>query len=231
MPGKSSLWSAGWPIPTCATVAALLACLFLAVACDSSPTAPGPTTPTLVAEASPQVGASATETETLSDLLTAVPDLPTSTPAPAATGINAQDRLNIYLAVIADLLGDKVPPYVYISPYTGSGERLDEPDLSQPIPAQIIDALAKTQPGTKYDMLDFIRAIGPLEDGGVVKNNGAFITLGAIGNDGSTGDTVIIRGSIYRKEGDAVGRRYRLKRDTSATYGWKLLDTTQEWSE
>ena len=215
----------------CATVAALLACLFLAVACDSSPTAPGTTTPTLVAEASPAVGASATETETLGDLLTAVPNLPTSTPAPAATGINAEDRLNIDLAVIDDLLGDKVPPYVYVSPFTGSGERLDEPDQGQPISAQLIDALTKTQPGTKYDLLDFSQAIGPLEDGGAVKNNGAFITLGSISNDGSAGDTVVIRGSIYRKEGDAVGRRYRLKRDPSATYGWKLLEATQEWSE
>ena len=82
-----------------------------------------------------------------------------------------------------------------------------------------------------YGIEDFASAVGPLDDGGRVKNDGVFITLGAITDDKETPGAVIVRGSIYRKEGDAHGDRFHFKRDPSAAHGWTLLDSTQEWTE
>src|SRR4051812_22045837 len=94
--------------------ASAAASLLLLAACDGGSPAPGEATPTLLAEASPMV-----ETGTISDLLTEVPNLPTSTPIPRPTGVSEADTVSIYLKVVDALLGEKLPAYVYISPYIG----------------------------------------------------------------------------------------------------------------
>jgi hypothetical protein len=141
------------------------------------------------------------------------------------------DAVSIYLKVIDSLLGEKLPAYVYISPYVGEGERLDDPNESRPLPAGLLAALAKADTGPHYQLLNFEDAIGPLEDGGAVQNNGAYLTLGAVAADPSDPDGVIVRASIYRKIGDAHGSRFDLKRDASTPGGWKLVDSEQEWAE
>ncbi len=202
-------------------IAAVGSILMLA-ACDIG--APG-------GQATSTPDANATQSAELSQLLTQVPAQPTVSVAPAPKGLDDNDRVNIYLSMIDALLGEKIPAYIYLSPYLGQGERLDEPDQNQRIPKGLLSALEKADTGPKYQVSEFQAAIGPLDEGGAVKNNGAFITLGALAGDPSDKDVVIVRGSIYRKEGDAHGDRFRFKRDPSAPHGWKLLDSTQEWTE
>jgi hypothetical protein len=199
-------------------IVAAMGCMLVLASCDNGSPNPG-------TEASP------TDTDAFSELLTQLPSLPTATPAPTPKGLDDNDRVNIYLDMIDTLLGEKIPAYIYISPYLGQGERLDEPDENQPIPHGLLPALEKGDTGPKYQVSEFKDAIGPLEEGGAVKNKGAFITLGAVTGDASDKDAVVVRGSIYRKEGDAEGDRFRFKRDASAPHGWKLLDVTQEWTE
>ena len=86
--------------------------------------------------------------------------------------------------------------------------------------------LASTGGDTKYEIMDFSEATGPLDDGGQVKNGGVFITLGPITNDGQPKDTVAVHASIYRKVGDAQGYLLHLHREAS---GWRVLDSKQEW--
>ena len=160
--------------------ASAVLCLFVLAACDGGSPAPGNTTPTPLAEASALV-----DTGTLGDLLTEVPEFPTSTPVPTPAGITDADALNIYLKVADALLGEKQPAFIYISPFVGEGEHLDDPNMSQPLPAGLLPALVKADTGPQYALLNFENAIGPLEEGGVVKNNGAFLTLGAIAADTS----------------------------------------------
>jgi len=51
--------------------------------------------------------------------------------------------VQIYSAVTAALLDKQSPPYVYISPYIGQGEHLDEPDEANPIPGGLIIEMIK----------------------------------------------------------------------------------------
>jgi hypothetical protein len=72
--------------------------------------------------------------------------------------------------------------------------------------------------------------LGPLEEGGKVKDDGVFVTLGPIVEDESAEGTVSVRASIYRKVGEAEGHIYRFKRDASSSDGWSLQNSTREWS-
>lgn len=202
---------------TALLVAALGLASVLLSACDSGP-APVVATPV------PTMDLSASPTEGM------MPTLVTPTPVPTPAGLTDADAANIYAAVIDSLLGEKVPPVVYISPYIGRGERLDDPDESQPLPQSILSALPASS-DTKYQFNDFSAVIGPLDSGGAVQDNGVFITLGAITADPANNDTVSVRGSLYRKVGDALGESFHLKRDQAASYGWRILDSTQEWSD
>jgi len=172
----------------------------------------------------------ATETEidsdTLSILLTVVPSLPVPTAVPSPAGIDAAARVRIYSAVVAALLDKQSPPYVYISPYIGQGEHLDEPDQNSPLPQDLLSMLPSTGGNPVYEISDFSAVIGDLEGGGQVKNDGVFITLGPITNDPPSGDAAAVRASIYRKVGDAQGYLFHLQRGPS---GWRVLDSKQEW--
>ena len=199
---------------SCALVLMALGTLGILVsACDSS-SPPASSSP--VVPVSTQA-ASATDTpdpgDVASGLLTNVPfgDTPTAIPSPE--GLTDSEANGIYATVVDALLGEKVPPVVYISPYVGQGERLDDPDESRPIDQSLLSALTPVD-GTRYEIADFSKVTGPLEDGGKVENNGAFITLGAIEADPADPNGTIVRGSIYRKVGDAEGDRFRITRDS-----------------
>ena len=132
------------------------------------------------------------------------------------------------MQVVIALLGKQTPPYVYISPFLGGGERLDEPDETKPLPEELLPALKSANSTPNYEIADFPDAIGPLDDGGKVKNNGVFITLGEIMGGDQDKSVVTVRGSIYTKVGAAEGDRFRLKHDGSR---WKLINSTQEWTD
>lgn len=208
-------------------LAALGVLALLATACDNGAPPAGSTPP---AENSNGATATPGDDTNSADLLTAVAAQATATPVPTPEGMTQEDGNKIYATVVDTLLGEKLPPVVYISPYVGQGERLDEPDETQPIPSSLLGALMP-ETSTKYALSDFTEVIGPLDDGGKVQNNGVFVTLGAIATDPSDPNGVIVRGSIYRKVGAAQGFRYRLTKDSSRRTGWSVSDSTQEWSD
>lgn len=193
------------------------ACLLLLAACGDSPE-PTPTnatsTPTIVA-ALP---------------LTGVPAIPTLSPLPSDGEPGEEARVQIYRQVVAALLNDEKPPRVYISPYLGVSERLDVADANSPVPAALLDALQASDVGPTYELLDFSEAIANLEDGGAVKDDGVFLTLGPIERTPGGAGTVQVRGSIYRKVGDAEGLRFTLGQD-AATSAWTVLSSEREWSD
>jgi hypothetical protein len=118
-----------------------------------------------------------------------------------------------------------------LNPFLGQGERLDETDPNKPLGEALGRYMDSVDGERQYFMSEFSEAVGPLEDGGKVKDGGAFVTLGEIivGPEGT--DIVAVRGSIYRGIGDAVGNLYRFQPDPTAPDGWKLLDVQQEWSD
>jgi hypothetical protein len=80
-------------------------------------------------------------------------------------------------------------------------------------------------------MSEFADAVGPLEEGGKVKDGGVFVTLGEIMAAPEGTGTVAVRGSIFRGIGDAEGNLYRFHTDDTAPDGWQLLEVQQEWSD
>jgi hypothetical protein len=215
------------------------ACVLILAACDNStptptPSAPSPTTlaPTATVVApqdTPTMVAVGTEGEVDFDqLLTELPDLPTFTPIPTPAGVDAAASIQIYVQAVRALLTRFSPPYVYVSPYLGQGERLDDPNETMPLPQGLIPALQSANPGPKYEIRDFADAIGPLDDGAKVNNSGVFITLGEITGGDEDKSVSVVRGSVYIAQSNAEGDRFRMKRASS---GWTILDTTQEWRE
>jgi hypothetical protein len=192
----------------------LLVVLVLA-ACDDgvAPSAtPGtPSETTLASEASPMTGIGAQE----------------PTPVPSPTGLDEQGRMQLYVMVVSELVAREEAASVYVSPYIGQGERLDNPDERTPIPASLVAALEAADSGRAYFESEFGQVVGALEDGGKVVDGGVFVTLGPILNDATEEDVVDIRATIYRKVSDAEGYIYRYKRDASGE--WKLLNANQEW--
>jgi len=157
------------------------------------------------------------------------PVTPTAVPTPA--GMDEGTRTTIYALVVDALMGERLPPVVYLAPYVGEGERLDSPNEQQPLAAGLLTALARLAPGPKYEFLDFAQAIGPLDDGGTVIEGGLFITLGAVASDSGDNSRVKVRGSWYRKNDEASGMLYTLTQDAGATDGWKIANTVQEWAD
>jgi hypothetical protein len=194
------------------TALQLLAVLALA-ACDDGP-APSatPRTPseTALSEASPMTG---------------IGQEPT--PVPSPTGLDEQGRVQLYVMVVSELVAREEADNVYVSPYIGQGERLDNPDERTPIPAGLIAALEAADGGRAYFESEFGQVVGALEDGGKVVDGGVFVTLGPILNDATEEEVVDIRATVYRKVSDAEGYIYRYKRDASGE--WKLLTANQEW--
>jgi hypothetical protein len=138
-------------------------------------------------------------------------------------------RVAIYTLVIGEILRpDLGTRSIFISPYIGQGEFLDNPDTNTPVPPTLMESLEPAYHDRAFEVRDFEDAIRPLEEGGRVKNDGIFITLGPIVNDGD--DTVSVRAGFYRGVGDARGDILRFERDSSTSDGWKLLEVKEEWN-
>src|SRR5437868_3570699 len=137
--------------------------VFAFAACDNSvipPTrvsSPSPATATYTAAPGP------VESGTVSSILADVPDLPTPTAVPSPEGVDAQAAVQIYAQVVTALLGKSSPPYVYISPYVGQGEQLDDADQTNAIPQKILSVLPISNGHPVYGIEDFASAVGPLD--------------------------------------------------------------------
>lgn len=194
--------------------------LLLLVACDSGNPAPA-STPTVVSTPD----ALPTDDGSIQGLVTV-------TPVPSPTGLNETDRVAAYRAIILEMLSKegKEVTHVYISPYIGQGEHLDNPDQDTPIPPKLLSALkAADKSKTRiYNATDFSEAVNV--DTGKVKNGGIFITLGPILNEGDKPDAITARASIFRESSSAEGNIYSLTPDASDTSIWKVLTTVSEWT-
>lgn len=200
-------------------VAAALLALLLVAACDAQP--PPAVTATPLASSTPGEEVS-------------IPDATTPTPVPSPTGIDETGRADIYVSIVLDMLDKegKEVGYVYVSPFIGQGEHLDNPDPSTPIPGSLVLVL-RAAPGPSsrtYEALDFSEVVGPFEDGGKVANGGVFITLGPIMNTEGKEDAVTVKASIYRESKSAEGNIYNLSRDPASATGWKVVTVSPEWS-
>ena len=171
----------------------------------------------------------------------------TVTPVPSPIGLNEDARVGVYVAVIEGILDkeEKEVRYVYIGPYIGQGEHLDNPDEDTPIPSKLLSTLKRTDASGRrvYEARDFSEVVGAIEEGtpssdggeggtvgGEVKHGGVLITLGPILNQQGKKDAVDVRASVYRNVNSAEGNIYSLSRDSSARNGWKLVTVSPEWS-
>jgi hypothetical protein len=154
---------------------------------------------------------------------------------PVVQGFTEEERALLYSQIVSHMLSGEQARYIYISPYVGKGERLDEPDQDTPVPNELVARLRESDPNRLYELRPFEDVVDPLEDGGRVRHDGVFITLGEIqaeqsGEHGPETEA-IIRSSIYRRVGSAEGYIYRFDRNPSGPGGWKLVDVTLEWKD
>ncbi|HEX8597919.1 MAG TPA: hypothetical protein VF952_05310 [Chloroflexia bacterium] len=154
-------------------------------------------------------------------------------PTPVATPafVSEDDRETIYGLVVLNLVKAEPATTVYLNPFLGQGERLDESGLTNPLGETLSSYMDSVDGERQYFISEFSDAVGPLEDGGKVKDSGVFITLGEIASGPAGTGIVAVRGSIFRGIGDAGGNLYRFQPDATAPDGWKLLDVQQEWSD
>ncbi len=210
----------GWGRVACLWVALAVSGLLTLAACDSGTPAVS-TTPT----AMPSAAATPTDDGSVQELVTV-------TPVPSPTGLNETDRVAAYQAIIVEMLSKegKEVAHVYISPFIGQGEHLDNPDGDTPIPPKLLAALksADKSKSRVYSATDFGEAVDV--DTGKVKNGGIFITLGPILNEEGKTDTVSVRASVYRESSSAEGNIYSLNRAAGASKSWKVQTTVPEWT-
>ncbi|MDQ5826117.1 MAG: hypothetical protein M3441_18140 [Chloroflexota bacterium] len=153
------------------------------------------------------------------------------TPSAVPAAVSEDDRETIYGLVVLNLVRTEAATTVYLNPFLGQGERLDESEHSKPLGESLGRYMDSVDGERQYFMSEFADAVGPLEDGGKVKDGGVFVTLGEIMAAPEGTDIVAVRGSIFRGIGDAEGNLYRFQSDDTAPDGWKLLDVQQEWSD
>lgn len=214
--------------PLCCAAPILV--LALLAACTGGPTGnPTPTLPPLVATATVAPATAEADTpEATREIPTEIPTIelpPPPTTPPTPSGLDPAQITAIYSVVAHDLAPRPAPAYIAVAPVAAQGELLDTPVADRPIPPELIGALGDL--GTTVEMVSFMEAIGPLESGGRVRNDGVFLTLGVLEPDAEAGpDGVALYASIYRTIDDAIGYRYRLYRDGAA---WVLKDKTQVW--
>jgi hypothetical protein len=153
------------------------------------------------------------------------------TPSAVPAAVSEDDRETIYGLVVLNLVRDETATTVYLNPLLGQGERLGEVEQSKPLDESLSRYMDSVDGERQYFMSEFSDAVGPLEDGGKVKDGGVFVTLGEIMAAPEGTGIVAVRGSIFRGIGDAEGNLYRFQTDDTAPDGWKLLDVQQEWSD
>ena len=210
-------------------VAPFVSLALLLSACDIAPQPPAPDPRTSPAPAPTNTPPgidlpAALMTEVLSGTGQAAP-----TAIPAA--ISDSDQETLYGLTVLNLLKDEQATTVYLNPFVGQGERLDQSDSARPLTPTLGRYMDSVDGERQYAMSEFSQVVGPLEDGGKVSNGGVFVTLGEITSAPESSDTLTVRGTIYRGLGDAEGRIFRFQRDDNAPDGWTLLDAHQEWSE
>lgn len=154
-----------------------------------------------------------------------------TTPSAIPAQVSDSERETLYGLTVLNLVKDEQATTVYLNPFLGQGERLDETDPGRPLDATLAKYMDSVDGERQYAMSEFSEVVGPLEDGGKVSNGAVFVTLGEITSDPASGDTLAVRGTIYRGLGDAEGRIFRFQRDDNAPDGWQLLDAHPEWSE
>jgi hypothetical protein len=203
--------------------------LALLAACTTGPGEPA--TPTSVPPPATATEASASGPATPEPthiIPTAIPTIalpPPPTAPPTASGIDEAQLVAIYSLVAHDLVGQAAPPYLAIAATAAQGELLDTPAPDRPIPPGLVAALGDLS--TTVELTSFMEAIGPLESGGRVRNDGMFLTFGVVEPDASAGPNgVALYASFYRASDDATGYRYRLFRDGPQ---WVIKDKTQTW--
>jgi hypothetical protein len=154
--------------------------------------------------------------------------LPPLTAVPTAA-VGAEERLALYRTVVLLLASAERVPVVYLNPYLGEGERLDMPLMDSPLPGALIPALREAEPSRRFETAEFIDVVGPLEEGGIVKNGGAYITLGPVEDSPDFEGGVRVRASVFHEVGNAGGYTYDLQREPSEPGGWLVVRTTQDW--
>ncbi|HET9495942.1 MAG TPA: hypothetical protein VFR15_17075 [Chloroflexia bacterium] len=217
--------------PRHALVAALLAVMTaLAAGCDEGvPPSPPPAATATFAEPTPAPTAAGTPVgEGLLEEIPNLTPLPPLTAVPMAA-IGAEERLAVYRTVVLLLASAERVPVVYLNPYLGEGERLDMPLVDSPLPDALIPALREAAPGRTFETAEFIDVVGPLEEGGVVKGGGAYITLGPVEDSADFEGGVRVRASLFHEVDNAGGYTYDLRREPSEPGGWLVVRTTQDW--
>ncbi|HMA37730.1 MAG TPA: hypothetical protein VKY74_24970 [Chloroflexia bacterium] len=157
---------------------------------------------------------------------------PTPTVAPVATGVAEEQAEVIYSLIAHDLVTQSlvttttktIPAYIGISPRAGQGSLLDTDASNLPIPENLIEDLADL--GTTVAFVPFMEAIGPLEEGGQVRDGGVYLTLGVL-TPQSDADHVAAYASYYRATNDATGYLYHLEKGGSGP--WVIKDRQQVW--
>ena len=152
----------------------------------------------------------------------------TPTDPPVAT-LSEDDTLLIYNLVAHDLVSesrkaptDKLPAYIGINPRPGKGELLDTDSSTQTIPDDLVDNMADL--GTTVAFAPFMQAIGSLDDGGKVRDDGIYLTLGLLEPAGADIKTYA---STYRARDDATGYRYTLQKPAGGP--WTILQRQVVW--
>lgn len=204
-----------------------LLALAVLTACSTGPDATPTAAPLVSPTATAPLAATGTP-EPTREIPTPIPTVelpPPPTAPPTASGIDAAQTVAIYSVVIHDLVPRPAPAYIAIAPTAAQGELLDTPAPDRPMSPELITALSDLS--TTVELAPFVEAIGPLESGGRVRDDGMYLTLGVIEADPSAGpDGVALYASFYRATDDATGYRYRLYRDGTA---WVIKDKTQTW--
>jgi hypothetical protein len=157
------------------------------------------------------------------------PPLPTS--GPVAT-VGTDEAVVIYSLIAHDLVAQSLttaattatPEYIGISQQAGQGALLDTDSTNVTIPDDLIDEMGDL--GTTVTFSPFMEAIGALEDGAKVRDDGIYLTLGVLEDQGSP-DKLAAYASYYRASDDATGYRYVLEK--AAGGPWVIKDRQQVW--
>lgn len=148
---------------------------------------------------------------------------------PPVAALNDSDTLLIYNLVAHDLVNEsskaangKLPTYVGINPRPGKGELLDTDSSNQTIPDDLVDNMADLS--TTIAFVPFMEAIGSLDEGGKVRDDGIFLTLGLLEPAGADIQTYA---STYHARDDATGYRYMLQKPAGGP--WTILQRAVVW--
>ncbi|HUS15128.1 MAG TPA: hypothetical protein VM536_08950 [Chloroflexia bacterium] len=152
-------------------------------------------------------------------------------PTAAASGLTDTQATTIYSLVAHDLVeqslatatSQTMPAFIGINPRAGEGPLLDTDATNGEIPPDLIDNLADLR--TTVTFSSFMDAIGSLDDGGVVRDNGIYLALGVLESDGP--DRVRAYASYYRGATDATGYQYTLSRSPGGP--WSIEDRQIMW--